>query len=148
MTIADLRVLKRIVHPEPQRVLMEVVEKMLKDLRLRAKFTQEEVAELMGVTTNTVYNWETYGKFKASADMHKLLDIYQASQTERYLVLQLCYGDRTKDEYITAVSIVNTAKAINHAKAALRDALDTLTRACEANPVLKDVTCDDLGIKI
>ena len=116
---------------------------MLKELRLRAGLTQEMVADRMRVTPNTVSNWEVTGKFRTSADMHKLLDIYHVSQRERAIVLQLCYGDGKSEEYVAAASIMETVRAINQAKAALRDAYNTLSKACEANPVLKELICGD-----
>lgn len=116
---------------------------MLKELRLRARLTQEEVAELMGVTPNTVSDWEITRKFKTSDDMHKLLDIYHAGQLERAIVLQLCYGDSRSEEYFTAAMITETVRAMNHSRAALREALNKLSIECEANPILKALTCDD-----
>lgn len=116
---------------------------ILKALRKKAGLKQEEVAELMGVTPNTVSNWEVSGKFRSSADMHKLLDIYHASQRERAIILQLCYGDERSEEYVAVASILETVRAINQAKAALRAAYNTLSKECEANPILQELTCGD-----
>ena len=43
---------------------------LLSVLKKRAGLSQEEVAERMGVTPNTISNWETCGKFKKSTDLH------------------------------------------------------------------------------
>ncbi len=113
---------------------------ILKALRKKAGLKQEEVAELMGVTPNTVSNWETLGKFKKSADLHKLLELYQASQKERAIVLQLVYGDEKSNEYTAASLIDEAAEASNLALTAVREALNILTKVYHDSTLLKELT--------
>ena len=113
---------------------------ILKALRKKVRLKQEEVAELMGVTPNTVSNWETLGKFKKSADLHKLLELYQASQKERAIVLQLVYGDEKSNEYTAASLIDEAAEASNLALTAVREALNILTKVYHDSALLKELT--------
>lgn len=65
---------------------------ILKSLRLQAGLTQEQVAELVDVTTNTVQNWERNYKFSTSEQLHKLLDIYNVDEITRLKVILAVYS--------------------------------------------------------
>ena len=74
-----------------ERRLIEM-NNILKSLRLQAGLTQEQVAELVDVTTNTVQNWERNYKFSTSEQLHKLLDIYNVDEITRLKVILAVYS--------------------------------------------------------
>lgn len=70
----------------------------LKQLRESKGFTQEEVADRLKVTTNTVQNWERDLRFKKPEDLHSLLDLYGVSDSMRKLIVLDVYGRKSKDD--------------------------------------------------
>ena len=66
---------------------------LLKKIRLAAKMTQEQVAEAMDVSVNTVSNWErNMGCFKSKDTLHKLLDLYGADSVLRTRTVLEVFG--------------------------------------------------------
>ena len=56
---------------------------ILQALRKNAGKTQDQVAEYMDVTTNTIQNWESNPSQMKEKQLCKLLDFYHATQKER-----------------------------------------------------------------
>lgn len=77
---------------------------ILKFLRLQAGLTQEQVAELVDVTTNTVQNWERNYKFSSSEQLHKLLDIYNVDEITRLKVILAVYSRKNDSFHLVADS--------------------------------------------
>lgn len=77
---------------------------ILKSLRLQAGLTQEQVAELVDVTTNTVQNWERNYKFSSSEQLHKLLDIYNVDEITRLKVILAVYSRKNDSFHLVADS--------------------------------------------
>lgn len=68
----------------------------LQTLRNRTGLTQEQVAEKMGVSTNTIQNWEGTGNIKKD-QLHQLLDLYRVDRdTRNKVVLDLFGRNETK----------------------------------------------------
>ena len=76
---------------------------ILKSLRLQAGLTQEQVAELIDVTTNTVQNWERNYKFASSEQLHKLLDIYNVDEITRLKVILAVYSRKNDSLHLVVV---------------------------------------------
>lgn len=71
---------------------------LLKQLRDEMGLTQEAVAIKLGVTPNTVQNWERLFKFKRPEDLHALLDVYGVSDATRNLVVMDVYGRKSEGD--------------------------------------------------
>lgn len=65
---------------------------VLKRLRNAAKLTQEQVAEKLEVSTNTVQNWENGRNKIGNKKLHKLLDLYEVDSETRKRVVEELYG--------------------------------------------------------
>lgn len=65
---------------------------VLKRLRNAAKLTQEQVAEKLEVSTNTVQNWESGRNKIGNKKLHKLLDLYEVDSETRKRVVEELYG--------------------------------------------------------
>jgi len=66
---------------------------ILKDLRIKAGMTQQQVADQMPADVNTIQNYERTLKVPKES-LHKLLDIYGVSDSERDQVVLEVYGRR------------------------------------------------------
>lgn len=77
---------------------------ILKCLRLQAGLTQEQVAELINVTTNTVQNWERNYKFASSEQLHKLLDLYNVDEITRLKVILAVYSRKNDSLHLVVDS--------------------------------------------
>lgn len=88
--------------------------------------TQEEVAQKIGVTRNTVQNWESTYTFRNKKDLHLLMDLYNANPTQRAMVLTLAYGDAKTEAYDFAVLANEAIDAYEQVREALINALDSL----------------------
>ena len=72
----------------------------LKDMRIRNKYNQEDIAEQLGVTKQTISNWE---KGKRTPDINhliKLANIYQVT-------LDNLIGSDKQDECIELLNIIS-----------------------------------------
>ena len=72
---------------------------ILKQLREEANLTQETVADQLGVSVNTVQNWERTGKITKES-LHDLLDIYEIDHLTRNRVVLSVFGDNRTFENI------------------------------------------------
>ena len=70
---------------------------LLKRLREAKGFTQEEVADRLEVTTNTIQNWEREFRFKRPEDLHSLLDLYGVADVTRNSIVLDVYGRKFGD---------------------------------------------------
>lgn len=70
----------------------------LKKLRESKGFTQEEVADRLGFSTNTVQNWERDLRFKRPEDLHALLDLYGVTDVTRSNIVLTVYGRKAGDD--------------------------------------------------
>ena len=68
------------------------MDNILKQLREEANLTQETVADNLGVSVNTIQNWERTGKI-AKESLHDLMDLYGADQLTRNRVVLAVFGD-------------------------------------------------------
>lgn len=57
----------------------------LKALRVNAELTQEEAAKKMGVTRETIQNWEAHRTFPNINSLNKLCDIYNCSLNDIFI---------------------------------------------------------------
>ena len=73
---------------------------LLKKLREAKGFTQEEVADRLDVTTNTIQNWERDLRFKRPEDLHALLDLYGVSDVTRRCIVLDVYGRKSEDDCV------------------------------------------------
>ena len=73
------------------------MDNILKKLREEARLTQEIVADELGVTVNTIQNWERTGKM-AKESLHGLLDLYGVDQMMRNRVVLSIFGDNCTEE--------------------------------------------------
>ena len=64
---------------------------ILRDLRKKRHLSQEDVAEMLCVTTNTISNWERKSIIKKS-DLHDLLDLYKVEYPECCEIVLAIYG--------------------------------------------------------
>lgn len=69
---------------------------ILKKLREINGFTQEEVAEKMEVTVNTIQNWERSNKVPKGDDLNRLLDLYEADNNTREKVILGMYNKKSE----------------------------------------------------
>ena len=75
---------------------------LLKKLREKEGFTQEEVAEKLRVTVNTIQNWERTGK-PTKESLHELLDIYQVDSSTRNQVVLEIFGDHRSQKPVSRI---------------------------------------------
>ena len=73
------------------------MENLLKQLREEANFTQETVADKLGVSVNTIQNWERTSKL-AKESLHELLDFYGVDKMTRNRVVLAIFGDNYVSE--------------------------------------------------
>ncbi len=99
---------------------------ILKQLREESGMTQNEVATFMGVTRNTVQNWESNYVFRNKDDLHALLDLYKADSAQRALALTLAYGDKRSEPYEFAILANEAIAAYSQIRQALIDAITNL----------------------
>ena len=74
--------------------------RVLRMLREKAGFTQEEVAAVLGVATVSVQNWERSKPMRYPGMISDLVDIYDASEEDRIRLLILMYGGDKDAAYI------------------------------------------------
>lgn len=70
---------------------------ILKQLRDEASLTQESVANSLGVSVNTIQNWERTGKI-SKEQLHDLLDLYGTDHLTRNRVVLSVFGDTRTPE--------------------------------------------------
>lgn len=73
---------------------------ILKRLREEKGFTQEEVANRLDVTANTIQNWERTLKFKRVEDLHSLLDAYGVDDAMRNFIIIDVYGRKSENDTV------------------------------------------------
>lgn len=73
------------------------MDNILKRLRDEANFTQEEVAEKLEVTVNTIQNWERTGKLSKES-LHSLLELYDVDRITRNEAVLAIFGDNNSDD--------------------------------------------------
>ena len=73
---------------------------ILKVLRERAGFSQEQAAALLGVSTVSIQNWEAGQLMRYPRMLSYLLDLYEANETERIYALISMYGDEQDKDYV------------------------------------------------
>ena len=73
------------------------MDNILKKLREESGMTQETVAYELGVTVNTIQNWERTGKITKES-LHGLLDLYGVDQMMRNRVVLSIFGDNCTEE--------------------------------------------------
>lgn len=112
-----------------------------KKLREAKGLTQEEVAHLMGVSVNTVQNWERSKSFKTTKLLHDLLDLYGVSDVTRSSIILDVYGRKSENDHA-----VMTEKAPECV--ALKQAVERLAGEKDAHyvPYPLDKTCTCLEI--
>ena len=62
----------------------------IKAARLKKKMTQEQVAELLGVSRQTISNWENEKSYPDIISVIKMSDYYEASRSEERRVGKEC----------------------------------------------------------
>ena len=78
------------------------MENLLKQLREEANLTQETVADQLGVSVNTIQNWERTGKITKES-LHDLLDVYGTDHLTRNRVVLSIFGDTRSPEQKSTV---------------------------------------------
>ena len=78
------------------------MDNLLKQLREEANITQESVANSLGVSVNTIQNWERTGKI-AKEQLHDLLDLYGVDHLKRNRVVLSVFGDTRAPEQKSTV---------------------------------------------
>ena len=73
----------------------------VKELRVRRGFSQETLASMTGVTTRTVRNWETEGKYPRSQDLYPKLAAALDCNEEYLRGEQELFMTRASEEYGT-----------------------------------------------
>ena len=76
---------------------------VLKRLREKAGFTQDEAAVVVGVTTVSIQNWEQSRAMRYPRMLSDLMDIYDASEDDRIRVLIRMYGGEKDIVYIDKI---------------------------------------------
>lgn len=72
------------------------METTLQELRNDTKLTQEQVAEKMDVSVNTIQNWEHGRAAISKKNLHKLLDLYKVDlETQKYVMEKLVGSDHS-----------------------------------------------------
>ena len=75
---------------------------LIKRIRETSGMTQEQVAEAMGVSVNTVQNWERFNLFKNKDMLHDLLDLYKVDDVLRTRAVLEAFGrSENRDYFIT-----------------------------------------------
>lgn len=92
---------------------------ILKSLRKRLGLTQELVAEKVGVSVNTLQNWENGGRIRNPSHLNKLMDIYGIGENLRQMIVWSIYD-------CDVVDISGGVGKLNYS--ATLDALDSLSR--------------------
>lgn len=92
---------------------------ILKSLRKRLGLTQELVAEKVGVSVNTLQNWENGGRIRNPSHLNKLMDIYGVGENLRQMIVWSIYD-------CDVVNISGVVDKLNYS--AIVDALDNLSR--------------------
>lgn len=92
---------------------------ILKSLRKRLGLTQELVAEKVGVSVNTLQNWENGGRIRNPSHLNKLMDIYGIGENLRQMIVLSIYD-------CDVVDISGGVGKLNYS--ATVDALDSLSR--------------------
>lgn len=72
----------------------------LKDMRIRNKYNQEDIAEQLGVTKQTISNWE---KGKRTPDIDSLIELANIYQ----VTLDTLTGSDKRNECIEILNIVS-----------------------------------------
>lgn len=67
------------------------MDKILKSLRETASMTQEAVADNLGISVNTLQNWERYDSLTKES-LHNLMDLYGLDQQQRNNVVLEIFG--------------------------------------------------------
>ena len=57
----------------------------LRELRLKAKLTPEQAAELIGITATAIYHWESGLKIPAVSKFPKISEVYRLKKTRELL---------------------------------------------------------------
>ncbi len=73
---------------------------VLRILREKAGFTQEEVAVVLGVSIVSIQKWEAGGRIRSHRMLSDLMDIYGASGEDRIRTVILMYGGEKDADYI------------------------------------------------
>ena len=72
----------------------------LKDIRIKNKYNQEDIAEQLGVTKQTISNWEKGKRTPDIDSLVKLADIYQVT-------LDSLAGSDKRNECIELLNIIS-----------------------------------------
>ena len=67
------------------------MDKILKSLRETASMTQEAVADTLGISVNTLQNWERYDSLTKES-LHNLMDLYGLDQQQRNNIVLEIFG--------------------------------------------------------
>ena len=73
---------------------------VLRILREKAGFTQEEVAVVLGVSIVSIQKWEAGGRIRSHWMLSDLMDMYGASGEDRIRTVILMYGGEKDADYI------------------------------------------------
>ena len=73
---------------------------ILKALREKAGYSQEQVAMLLGVSPVSIQNWESGKPMRYPKLLKDLLDMYDADDDDRIRVVILMYGSDRDREYL------------------------------------------------
>lgn len=73
---------------------------ILKTLRERAGFSQEQTAFLLGVSCVSIQNWEGGQYMRYPQKLSDLLDLYGANGAKRIYAFVSMYGDEQDMEYL------------------------------------------------
>lgn len=57
----------------------------MKALRVNANLDQKQAAKMIGVSNNTLINWEKYKSFPDAMQMNKMCNVYQCTLDDFYL---------------------------------------------------------------
>lgn len=64
----------------------------MRSLRESAKYTQEEAARLLGVSTVTIQNWEAGARIRTKKALDAVLALYDAEPMDRITIIVAMYG--------------------------------------------------------
>lgn len=129
---------------------------LLKEIRNVVGMTQEDVADKLGVTVNTVQNWERFSRFGSPEKLNELLDLYGVNGDLRKDIIFSVYGRNGSKENLrqinydmlmSAVDVLNSEKDVNYYTFFPVDAIITALTVLENRIECLSVTISYLEMK-
>ena len=79
----------------------------MRSLRESAKYTQEEAARLLGVSTVTIQNWEAGARIRTKKLLDNVLTLYDPDPMDRIITIVSMYGSDKDIDYIKKREEIN-----------------------------------------